>query len=196
MVSNDIISIHCFLLYVVWHVFACHCPWHIAAAVEVCAEVVHLSIDGGGAPFSMDCPLYNRKLQVVAIKDTLAAKRLSLLGINGSIPTTDDKGYTVQTYEPGSTVNITAEPRAGVCGSRGWRVRAGDLCQPGPSIIGIAHNAAAYGALLLRQLLHDSIPYNSAIAEPCSTVRKQTMLGVATHLFHKMYNARRSTCLS
>jgi hypothetical protein len=85
-----------------------------AADVEVCAEVVHLSIEGGGAPFSMECPLYNRKLQVVAIKESLAAKRLSLLGINGSIPTADEKGYTVQTYEPGSTVNITAEPRAGV----------------------------------------------------------------------------------
>lgn len=112
--GNGIISIHRFLLYVVWHVFACHCPWRIAADVEVCAEVVHLSIEGGGAPFSMDCPLYNRKLQVVAIEKSLAAKRLSLLGINGSIPTADEKGYTVKTYEPGSTVNITAEPRAGV----------------------------------------------------------------------------------
>ena len=114
MVSNGIISIHRFLLYVLWHVFACHCPWHIAADVEVCAELVHLSIEGGGAPFSMDCPLYNRKLQVVAIEKSLAAKRLSLLGINGSIPTADEKGYTVKTFEPGSTVNITAEPRAGV----------------------------------------------------------------------------------
>jgi hypothetical protein len=112
MVSNGIISIHRFLLYVVWHVFACRCPWHIAADVEVSAEVVHLSIEGGGAPFSIDSPLYNRKLQVVAIKDKLAAKRLSLVCINGSIPTTDEKGYTVQTYEPGSTVNIIAEPRA------------------------------------------------------------------------------------
>ena len=163
MVSNGIISIHRFLLYVVWHVFACRCPWHIAADVEVCAEVVHLSIEGGGAPFSIDSPLYNRKLQVVAIKDTLAAKRLSLVCINGSTPTTDEKGYTVQTYEPGSTVNITAEPRAGVCGRGGWRVGAGGLCHPEPSDIGIAHNATASG-VLLRQFLHDSITYNSAIA--------------------------------
>jgi hypothetical protein len=172
MVSNGIITIHRFLLYLVWHVFACHCPWRIAADVEVCAEVVHLSIEGGGAPFSMDSHLYNRKLQVVAIKDTLAAKRLSVVCINGSTPTTDEKGYTVQTYEPGSTVNITAEPRAGVCGRGGWRVRAGALCRPGRSDIGIAHNATASGVLLLRQLLHDSITCNSAIAEPCNTVRR------------------------
>lgn len=87
------------------------------ADVEVCAEVVHLSIEGGGAPFSMDSPLYNRKLQVVAIKDTLAAKRLSLVCINGSTPTTDEKGYTVQTFEPGSTVNIMAEPSAAAAGT-------------------------------------------------------------------------------
>jgi hypothetical protein len=85
-----------------------------AADVEVCAELVRLSIEGSGAPFSMDCPLYKRKLQVVAIENLLAAKRLSLLGINGNVPSADEKGYTVETYEPGSTVTITAEPRAGV----------------------------------------------------------------------------------
>jgi hypothetical protein len=62
----------------------------------------------------VDSPLSNRKLQVVAIEKALATKGLNLACINGSTPTTDEKGYTVQTYEPGSTVNITAEPRAGV----------------------------------------------------------------------------------
>jgi hypothetical protein len=111
----------------------------------------------------MDCPLYKRKIQVVAIEKSLAAKRLSLVCINGNVPTADEKGYTVQRYEPGSTVIITAEPRAGVCGRGGWRVGAGGLCQPEPSDIGIAHNATASGALL-RQFLHDSIIYNRATA--------------------------------
>jgi hypothetical protein len=137
MVSNGSISTHGFLLYIVWHVFARRCPWHIAANVEVCAEVVHLSIEGGGAPFSIDSPLYDRKLQVVAIKDTLAAKRLSLVCINGSTPTTDEKGYTVQTYEPGSTVNITAEPRAGVCGRGGWRVGARGGASQSPATLAL-----------------------------------------------------------
>ena len=66
------------------------------------------------------------------------------MGINGSTPTTDEKGNTVQRYEPGSTVTITAEPRAGVCGCpEGWRVGAGgSLCQLSePSDIGVAHIA-------------------------------------------------------
>ena len=117
--------------------------------------MVHLSIEGGGAPFSIDSPLYNRKLQVVAIKDTLAAKRLSLVCINGSTPTTDEKGYTVQTFEPGSTVNIVAEPRAGVCGRRGGVLGQGACAGQGPA------------ALALRTMQQPLGPY--CCASSCTT---------------------------
>jgi hypothetical protein len=193
MVSSGIISIHHSLLYVVWHVFACHCPLHVAADVEVRAETVQLSIQGGGAPFTMDCPLYNRKLQVVAINNTLAAKRLSLLGIDGSVPTADEKGYTVQTYEPGSTVIITAEPRAGVCGRGGWRVKGEALCWPGPSDIGIAHNATAglvVAPTLARQ--HHPIPCGSRTLQQCQEAHCVS----ASTFCCTVYNARRPTCLS
>jgi hypothetical protein len=80
---------------------------------------VKVEVEGGGARFSFESPLHNRRLQVAAIKDILAAKRLSPVFINGCAATTDEKGYTVRMYEPGSTVTITAELRAGARVSRG-----------------------------------------------------------------------------
>jgi hypothetical protein len=80
---------------------------------------VHLLIEGGDAPPSLDATLVNGRVQVSAIKKYLDPYRLSLVSINGRLPEADSDGWCVDMYPPDSTLTIVAKPKPGVCGVRG-----------------------------------------------------------------------------
>lgn len=82
-------------------------------------QFVNLSIEGGGAPLSVPAPLRSNKVHVTALEKYLATKRLSLVTINGSLPTTDNDGYSTATYTPDTTLIVEAVPKPGVWGVRG-----------------------------------------------------------------------------
>jgi hypothetical protein len=87
-----------------------------AAVIQVHTGDVELSIEGSGAPLRMAAPLVNGKVHVGAIREALAAKRLSLVTINGKIPVPDSGDFTLEAFSPGDTVTIEAAPKPGVCG--------------------------------------------------------------------------------
>ena len=93
----------------------CLCSACCAAVVQVHLETVELSIEGSGAPLSMKIPLINGKLHVCAIEKALAAKKLSLVTINGVIPVPDGGGFSQQRYSPADSLTIQAAPKPGVC---------------------------------------------------------------------------------
>jgi len=97
-----------------------------AAVIQVHKGTVALSIEGSGAPLRMAAPLINGKVHVGAIREALAAKRLSLVTINGKIPVPDSDGFSLDTFSTGDTLTIEAAPKPGACG-----VMAG-LLQEGP----------------------------------------------------------------
>lgn len=95
-------------------------------------QFVNLSIEGGGAPLSVPAPLRSNKVHVTALEKYLATKRLSLVTINGSLPTTDNDGYSTATYTPDTTLIVEAVPKPGVWGvwggGRGGAARGAAVC--------------------------------------------------------------------
>jgi hypothetical protein len=85
-----------------------------AAVIHKRPEYVHLSIEGSGAPHTLDIALTDGRVNLNTIKDYLTIKKLSLATIDGRLPVADSDGNSLEQYTPGATLKIQADPKPGV----------------------------------------------------------------------------------